>query len=183
MRSTSRLFGITVRTAPFAFALLLAPGAIRADEGGTIYQWTDANGVTRYTPSLDRVPSGARETVLTIQSGAEEPSNEPIYFEPDPRASEVAVPEPALEAAGSPVLVTPLEPDPEPEPGDREAKVRALEAEIAQIEDQLKEYISEPGAAPGPDIPPELRDIAARLPELQGELARLQRRPAPAETP
>jgi len=176
-----------------ALALVLLVGSIaaHADEGGTIYQWTDANGDTRYTPNLDKVPRSARDTVLTIQSGEEGPSNEPIYFQPDPRASEVAVPEPATETASSPVVVSPLvpgsgEPEDAPPPADandRAAEIRALESEIAQIEDQLKDYISEPGGVPGPDIPPELREIADRLPGLQAELARLQRRPAPAPAP
>lgn len=177
-----RLFvGFNTRAAVCAgaLALLVGPIGAQADEGGTIYQWTDSNGVTRYTPNLDKVPRGARDTVLTIQSGEEGPTNEPIYFEPDPRASEVAVPEPVTETASSPVVVSPLV----SEPTDRGDEIRALESEIAQIEDQLKAYISEPGGTPGPDIPPELREIAARLPELQGELARLQRRSEPARTP
>jgi hypothetical protein len=183
MRSVSHFAAISARAAAcgVAWLLLVAPAAVRADGGGTIYQWTDSTGAYRYTPNLDRVPGSARNTVLTIQTGDEGPSNEPIYFEPDPRASEVAVPEPAVETASSPVVVSPLE----SEPNEREARIRELESEIAQLEEQLKAYISEPGAPPGADveIPPELREAAARLPVLQADLAVLQRRPESARAP
>lgn len=142
-------------------------GAAEETEPLVIYQWTDSHGIYRYTPELDRVPADARDTVITIQTGEGPPSNTPIYFDPDPRSKlvEVPVPEPATGTARG---------VPRPDYTEYDDRIRELEARIAEDEESLKVLINEPGTATG-EVPPELREIADRLPRLQAELDSLQR--------
>jgi hypothetical protein len=172
-----RALGAALR--PLLAAGLVAGAAAAADDDGglTIYQWTDSRGIYRYTPELDRIPSNARDTVVTIQTGEGPPSNAPIYFDPDPRSKVVEVPEPLpASATPGPPIVT----DDSYEYDDR---IRELQARIAADEEALKGMISGP-EAPGPvEVPPELREIAERLPRLQAELASLLRGRARAAQP
>ena len=92
--------------------LLLAPAAL-----AEIWQWTDAEGVIRYTPDPGRVPEGSRATLVKLAPDSGPPSDsEPAYFAPaaelgvDPfnapeRARSVdvtEVPEPAWEVDAGP---------------------------------------------------------------------------------
>jgi len=138
----------------------------------TIYQWTDHDGNYRYTPERDRVPKYARDSVVTIQAGEAPPSRAPVYFTPDPKAAVITVPSPSPTAG-------PNEPYRPPASGDQwteyDARVREVESLIAEYEEALKVMVSAPGADADTDIPPELREIARRLPQLQAELAALHR--------
>jgi len=140
-----------------------------ADEPATLYQWTDSEGTFRYTPDLDRVPVGARDTVVTIVQEDPGPGDTPAYFEPDPRADEVTIPDPSGDAASN-------APPPPPLDEATRARIRELEAQIEKDEEALKAYIAKPGNSTADEVPPELRDIAERLPQLQAELASLQGR-------
>jgi len=152
---------------------LWASTAAAADQTITLYQWTDSNGVTRYTPDFDRIPINARGTAVAIQPGADPPPKTPVYFEPDPREPAVAVPGPPPEGATR--SASPSTSAPAPSPGtSQEQRVQELEALIAQDEEALKQLISEPGAQADVTVSPELREIAARLPRLQAELASLR---------
>jgi len=156
-------------------ALLVVCGAFTAAADGTatIYQWTDSEGTTRYTPDLGRVPVGARDTMVTIVEEDPGPGDTPAYFEPDPRADEAPIPDPAGDANAAP---PPLD-------EATQARIRELEAEIAENEEALKEYISDPANAAADRVPPELREIAEQLPKLQAELAALRKPPAASGAP
>jgi len=162
-----------------ALALVLcgvAPGGA-AEETVKLYQWKDSDGVYRYTPELDRIPRYARDTVVEIRPGAAPPPQTPVYFDPDPRSPVVAVP------GDSPKATTAATAPGGPAPGsgaadDLDARIRELEAEIGRDEEALKQLISAPGADADTEVSPELREIAARLPRLQAELASLQERRA-----
>jgi hypothetical protein len=116
--------------------LLLAPVA-----GAEIWQWTDAEGVIRYTPDPDRVPASSRATLVKLAPAPGAPGeSEPEYLAPaaelgvDPfnapeRARSVdvtEVPEPAWEvdagppdpAAAAGAAATEAAPDPESEEAD-----------------------------------------------------------------
>jgi uncharacterized coiled-coil protein SlyX len=158
------------RCSAFALALVLAfvlglAGAVAAgaaEEPATLFQWTDSKGVYRYTPDFDRIPGYARHTVVTIQAGEGPPSKTPVYFEPDPRATVVTVPSQALAEGGGSASAY-------------DERIRDLEARIAEHEEALKDLISSPGSDADTEVSDELREIAARLPRLQAELAALQR--------
>ena len=49
--------------------LLPALAVGHADEPLRIFEWTDARGVVRYTPHLDRIPHGLFTTVVVMESG------------------------------------------------------------------------------------------------------------------
>jgi hypothetical protein len=152
-----------------------------AEETITIYQWTDASGAYRYTPTFDRIPSYARESVVTIQPGAAPPPQTPVYFEPNPRAAVVAVPDQPAEAGSASGAAVP-----QASVGgwasEYDARIRELEAEIAEHEEALKQLISAPGSDADIEVSPELREVARRLPRLQAELASLRRGRASASS-
>ena len=156
-----------------ALALLGVPPAGAAEETVTLFQWKDSDGVYRYTPQFDRIPGYARSTAVEIRPGAAPPPQTPVYFEPDPRSPVVAIPGDSREAEtaraerGAP-------PQGSGAANDLDARIRELEARIAEDEEALKQMISAPGADADTEVPPELREIAARLPRLQAELASLQ---------
>jgi hypothetical protein len=158
-----------------ALALCAIAPAGAAEEAVTLYQWKDADGVTRYTPELDRVPGYARGSVVEIRPGATPPPQTPVYFEPDPRAPVVGIPGESPKSA--PPSAEPSAPAPVSGAGDDlDARTRELEAQIAADEEALKKLISAPGAEADTEVSPELREIADRLPKLQAELASLQQR-------
>ena len=61
---------------------------------------------------------------------------------------------------------------------DLDARIRELEAGIAEDEEALKQRISASGSDADSAVSPELREIAARLPRLRAELASLRKRRA-----
>jgi len=172
-------FRATIRRFAVAGCVLcwsvLAAGSAPADaepaeDPLTIYQWTDSNGSYRYTPERSRVPRYARDSIVTIQAGEAPPSQAPVYFNPDPKAAVITVPSPT---AGQ------SEPYRPSTSGDQwteyDARVREVESLIAEYEEALKVMVSAPGSDADTEISPELREIARRLPQLQAELAALQR--------
>jgi hypothetical protein len=101
-------------------ALSLAGAAAAADEPAVrVWQWTDRAGVVRYTPDRDRVPGYARDAAVEIRPGQGPPPTTPVYFEPDPRAPVVAVPDATPEATPPPAAARPAAvagPDTSPTP-------------------------------------------------------------------
>lgn len=151
-------------------ALAAACPTAAADEAITIWQWTDAGGVTRYTPDFERIPSAARPTAVAMQPGASPPTS-PVYFDPNPRESVVSVPDPGGTTSLGSAAATPAAPA-----EDLESRVRELEAQISADEEALKRMISSPGGEADAAVSAELREIAARLPKLQAQLASLRQR-------
>ncbi|MBW2289094.1 MAG: hypothetical protein JRG80_20070 [Deltaproteobacteria bacterium] len=153
-------------------AAVSGPAEAETDERPlTIFQWTDHNGNYRYTPERGRVPRYARDSIVTIQAGEAPPSTAPVYFNPDPKAEVITVPSPSPKAG-------PNEPY-RPTSGDQwteyDARMREVEALIAEYEEALKVMVSAPGPDADTEVSPELREIARRLPQLQAELAALHR--------
>jgi uncharacterized coiled-coil protein SlyX len=167
-------------TTALALALCGVVPAGAAEENVTLYQWQDSNGVYRYTSEFDRIPRYARDSAVEIRPGAAPPSNAPVYFDPDPRAPVVAVPNQPPEApeAATAGAAPGTPPQASGAPGDLDARIRALEARIAADEEALKQLISKPGAEADTEVSPEMREIAARLPRLQAELASLRKQRA-----
>jgi len=79
-------------------AALLAPAAPAG-----VWQWTDAEGVVRYTPNPDRVPESQRGSLIKLEPGMQAPapraSQPPVRYAPAeelPRGADpFAAPEPA----------------------------------------------------------------------------------------
>jgi hypothetical protein len=158
----------------------LAPADDDEASSLTIYQWTDHNGATRYTPEKDRVPGYARESLVTIQAGEAPPSDDPVYFKPDPKAPVITVPTPSPEAEANRPYQPPSESD---QWAEYDARIRDVEGRIAEYEEALKAMVSTPGSDADTEVSPEMREIARRLPQLQAELAALQRGRADTDGP
>ncbi len=150
-------------------------------EPAALYQWTDAQGVIRYTPDPARIPGDRRSTMVRVDPST--PGMEPPA---------TALPEPDLGLQRDDDVVTGPAPFNAPQRAGRVETVdvgatpsrettasRALEARRLELQDAidadeeaLKALISgEP--ADGSDTlidSEELREIARRLPELQREL-------------
>jgi len=173
--STSRRgrFGPAACALVFGLAFAGAAPADTAEESPlTIYQWTDHSGTFRYTPELGRVPGYARDSLVTIQAGEAPPSDDPVYFNPDPKAPVITVPTPSPEAGAGQPYRPPSEGD---QWGEYDARIREVEGRIAEYEDALKAMVSTPGPDADTEVTPEMREIARRLPQLQAELAALYR--------
>jgi hypothetical protein len=157
MRSRARLW-----------ASLLLGTALAAPAGaGELWQWTDEQGVVRYTPHRDRVPAGQRDTLVKVEPGAPEPAQAPaasasqapvIYAPPDEidfEADPFNAPERARDVRVEPIPSPPTAPQPTP-PSSPEAQPLAPPS---------------PNARPQPAPAPE----AARMqPAPAPEAARMQ---------
>jgi hypothetical protein len=153
-----------------------------ADASGEpeLYRWLDRGGVVRYTPDLSRIPDTRRDTAIRVVSGTN-PLGEPLSTPPDPTS--LAPLGPALAGASpynAPGQVKPA--DKAASSGNTwpelDARIAELETLIEADEEIIKEMISAPASTEGSDDlihSPVLRQIAARLPILQGELNELKR--------
>jgi hypothetical protein len=162
--------GILSRAASVALAAaLLAPGAF-----AEVWQWTDAEGVVRYTPNPDRVPQSQRGSLLKVEPGmvlpAPGPSKAPVIYAPPEEipfgADPFEAPEPArtLESPGPPEPARTLE---SPGPPEEERTLEAPELPKA-----------DPSATPEPARPPEV----PKRPEAEPPTS-FAPRDAPSEAP
>lgn len=190
-----------MRCAPLlrlAGSILLAS---TATVGAELYQWVDAEGVVRYTPSRRAPPLAHRDSLQEVRPGMAMPALPPQpnrVPEPDagttfPSVIGAPVPDPSpslgdtgLPAPG-PTAIADAVPSDEPSPGDEPSaepdlatRIRELEQAIARDEETLKDMISTPPAEgeEGIESSAELREIARRLPGMQAELRALKQRQA-----
>jgi hypothetical protein len=150
----------------FALWIALPSLAIAAEQGETeLYRWLDRHGVVRYATDLGRIPDARRNTVIRVV-----PPSIPTA------TSRVA---PAAPIVGE---------DPFNAPGqtrkagggswpELDARIAELEILVAKDEEAVKVMISTPQTGARDELidSEELREIGARLPVLQGELAELKR--------
>jgi len=162
------------------FALALPCTAIGAQQGEVeLYRWLDRHGVVRYTTDLGRIPKSRRSTVVRVvpQSTATTPVAPPAPAAPLPGL----VPAPDADPFSPPGQVSTVAPQAAapvtsswPE---LDARIAELELLVAQDEERIKQMVSTPQVGDHDDLidSEELREIGARLPVLQGELAELKR--------
>ncbi len=150
-----------------------------------LYRWLDRNGVVRYTPDLDRIPDTRRKTAIRVISGTN-PLGEPLETPTAPAS--LAPLGPALAGADpfnapaelrrveSEQLATHAEFGSNTWP-ELDARISELEILIQADEEIIKEMISAPSSEGSDELiySPVLRQIASRLPILQGELNELLR--------
>ena len=161
-------------------AALFAPGAF-----AEIWQWTDAEGVVRYTPNPDRVPQSQRGSLLKVEPGmvlpAPSPSKPPVMYAPPEEipfgADPFEAPEPAR-TLESPEL-PPAEPSATPEAEPLATPEAEPPAPFAPR--HAPSEAPAPSAAPGqePEAPPPaprpLSDAEqARRAQLEEEIATAQ---------
>jgi len=151
--------------------------AFGAQEGDTeLYRWLDRHGVVRYTPDLDRIPKSRRKTVVRVV-----PPAMPTATASAAPAAPVAGADP-FNAPGQAQKVDAQDLAPGTALGgsswpELDARIAELEILVAKDEEVIKQMISTPQTGDDDELieSEELREIGARLPVLQGELAELKR--------
>lgn len=143
----------------------IAAASLAAD--GRLYQWTDGEGVVRYTPDRDRIPRGARDTIEVVEPGA-----------PDPEPNGSPTSPAALPAVMGPKLEQRLKLDPEqapPEdPAELDQKIRELRDSIAREQATLRQLMAAEKGEGADEWDARITTIANRLPVMQAELKRLE---------
>jgi uncharacterized coiled-coil protein SlyX len=161
----------------FAIWFALPSVAIGAQQSESeLYRWLDRHGVVRYTTDLSRIPNARRSTVIRVvppsiptatsraAPAAPVPGTDPFIAPgqvPKTDAQDLATN--AAAGGGSwPEL---------------DARIAELEILVAKDEEVIKEMVSTPQTGDYDELidSEELREIGARLPVLQGELAELKR--------
>ncbi len=180
--------------APLVGAAILcaAVSQVHADEAGgerELYRWLDRSGAIRYTPDLSRVPDTRRKTAIRVVTGSA-PRNEAGTQSQTVSAEPATLAPLSTSLAGGDPFNAPAEArqvESEQLAADTafggnswpelNARIAELEVLIFADEEIIKEMISAPPSEGSDDLihSPVLRQIAARLPILQGELNELRR--------
>jgi uncharacterized coiled-coil protein SlyX len=161
----------------FALWIALPSWAVGAQQSETeLYRWLDRHGVVRYTTDLSRIPNARRSTVIRVVP----PSVSTATSRVAP-----AAPVPGADPFNAPGQVSPgdaqdLAIDAAVGGGswpELDARIAELEILVAKDEEAIKEMISTPQTGDHDELidSEELREIGARLPVLQSELAELKR--------
>jgi hypothetical protein len=178
-------------------ALLLAPAARAQAQDDAIakprprvYRWIDENGIAHYTTDPERIPSRLRDAVGLPPAG--DPGAAPPPAPPAPGAAAASRDPLAVDraAGGAPAAPSAMARDefdegPRGEPdraasqaqqADLDARIAALEAEIAADEEAIQAMISAPEPGPGALAAddPAFREIASRLPKRLADLRALE---------
>jgi hypothetical protein len=166
----------------FALSTALPRAALGAQQSEVeLYRWLDRHGVVRYTTDLERIPNSRRSTVVRVIPQSI-PTSTTSVAPPAPAAPLPGVaPAPnadPFQAPGQVTATTPQSPAPATHSWpELDARIAELEMLVAKDEEAIKEMISKPQTGPDDELidSEELREIGARLPVLQGELAELKR--------
>jgi hypothetical protein len=161
----------------FALWIALPSLAIAAQQGETeLYRWLDRHGVVRYTTDLDRIPDARRNTVIRVV-----PPSIPTAISRVAPAAPIMGADP-FTAPGQARMAGAQNPAPGAALGggswpELDTRIAELEILVAKDEEAIKVMISTPQTGDHDELTDsaELREIGARLPVLQGELAELKR--------
>ncbi|MHC4408735.1 MAG: hypothetical protein ACYS0F_07010 [Planctomycetota bacterium] len=160
----------------FALWIALPSVAIGAQQGEReLYRWLDRHGVVRYTTDLSRIPNARRDTVVRVVPPSMPTANSSVapaapVAGVDPFNSPAQVPQAdAQDDASDSAVAGSSWPE-------LDARIAELEVLVAKDEEAIKEMISKPQTGEHDELidSEELREIGARLPVLQGELAELK---------
>lgn len=149
----------------------LASGRATAGPRDPLYEWTDADGVVRYTSEPERIPLGLRADAVEVKLPPEPEPAIPHLEGRMPQADSRPAEDGALPAVESPAPATDAT---DATPSSLDLRIEALEREIAADEATLTEHISDPERAARLQSSDEVTAIAERLPRLQAELRALR---------
>ncbi len=161
----------------FALSIALPSVVIGTPQSTTeLYRWLDRHGVVRYTTDLGRIPDSRRSTVVRVvppsistATSRVAPAAPVVGADPFNAPGQVRkidaqdlAPDAALGGSSWPEL---------------DARIAELEMLVSKDEEVIKEMVSTPQTGDHDELldSKELREIGARLPVLQGELAELKR--------
>jgi hypothetical protein len=135
--------------------VLPALAVSHADEPSRIFEWTDEQGVVRYTPHLDRIPHGLLATVVVMERGGD---SRAFAYIGSVDGQPVLRSEPPVDGAVRKVVVMELAPlEVETELLEVRAALLEVEAELLEVEAALLEVeaaLLEVEAAPLDPEPP-----------------------------
>jgi hypothetical protein len=140
--------------AALALGLVALACARARDDGRTLYQWSDRDGVVRFTNQRERIPRGRRLGARPVEPGQSAEQNAELL--PGAR-TRTAIDEELAEI-------------------DR--RIAELEIAIARDEEAIQFLISDPEASQDLHGSEELAAIGQRMPELQAKLKELRERRA-----
>jgi hypothetical protein len=179
------------RVVLLVMALSAAPAGA-SEYGRTLYQWSDAEGVVRYTTYPERVPRDQRHTLQEVlaNASAEQNARRMDAAVADaagaaaaagsagaaPGADAASGAAPTRLTAADPVARSSLSASAPPEGlAELDRRIEALELEIERDEETVKILISDARESPATGGgSAELAEIARRLPERQAELRALR---------
>ncbi len=154
-------------------AALLAPAAF-----AEVWQWTDAEGVVRYTPNPERVPQSQRGSLVKVEPGMSlptpSPAKPPVMYAPPEELPFGVDPFEAPEPART--LESPDLPEMEPSPAPVPARTTEP-PELPEMEPSPAPVPSAAVGAPGdaPEPPPVPRPLSdterARHAQLEEQIA------------
>jgi hypothetical protein len=183
--------------APAALALGLVATACAGarDDGHTLYQWSDRDGVVRFTSQREEIPRRHRLDARPVEPGLTAQQNAELL--PGARTS------PAVAEPGAADWTASAVPDAEADPfnapeearrmrDDRAAvdeelaeidrRIAELEIAIARDEEAIQFLISDPEASQDLHDSEELAAIGRRMPDNQAKLKQLRERRARVAT-
>lgn len=197
MRSRADRLALARSVVSCVLLLVATAAPAQQDSGGSeaprarVYRWIDENGIAHYTTDPERIPSRLRNAVGVPRPGETPPALGPAPAAPAPGsaapANPLATDRAAGRDAGSPAPSSGTGGDFAEGPAagaaasgaqraGLDARIAALEAEIAADEEAIQAMIS--AAEPGPGAlaadDPAFREIAQRLPKRLADLRALE---------
>jgi hypothetical protein len=161
----------------FAIWIALSSVAIGVQQSEIeLYRWLDRHGVVRYTTDLSRIPNSRRSTVIRVVPRSIPTANTQVApAAPVPGADPFNAPG-QVPTVGTQDLPTDAATGSSSWP-ELDARIAELEVLVAKDEEAIKEMISVPQTGDYDELidSEALREIGARLPVLQAELAELKR--------
>lgn len=178
--------------AALALGLVALACARARDDGRTLYQWTDRDGVVRFTSQRERIPRGRRLGARPVEPGQSADQNAELLPGARTRTS-VAEKEAAAALAATTLPEADADPFNAPEEAQRvrderaaideelaeiDRRIAGLEIAIARDEEAIQFLISDPEASQDLHGSEELAAIGQRMPESQAKLKELRERRA-----
>jgi hypothetical protein len=162
------------------------------DDGRSLYQWRDGDGVVRFTSQRERIPRGRRLGARRVEPGLTAEQNAELL--PGARTS-ASVAEEEAAAAWVATAVPDADADPfnapeearrvrddraaiDEELAELDRRIAELEIAIARDQEAIQFLISDPEASQDLHGSEELAAIGQRMPESQAKLKELRERRA-----
>jgi hypothetical protein len=162
-----------MRPLGWQFAVALAAALFAPAASAEVWQWTDAEGVVRYTPNPERVPASQRDSLIKLEPGMDLPAP--------------SLPEPAVIYAPPEELPFGADPFEAPEPARTlevpEAEPSAAPEPAAALEPPEAEPSTAPAHTAGPPEPDPSSPPRAAPSEAPAPRAPASEEPEPPPAP
>jgi len=174
-----------------ALGVVVVACASTPDDGRTLYQWSDRDGIVRFTSHREQIPRGRRLGAHAVEPGLTAEQNSELL--PGARTSPTIAEKKA--AAEASTILPDADADPfnapeearsvrdyraaiDEELAEIDQRIVELEIEIARDQEAIQFLISDPEASQDLHGSEELAAIGKRMPERQSKLRALRERRA-----